>query len=183
MIEKTPITLMTLQPEYHVEALQRVYEETPAYWLLHDLPSVVPGQAERDLDEAAKVAGRYMLGIVRRLQRTNPQAGAELVGLLDYRLHWPDENICYLGMIMVAEPYQRTGIGRKAWRLLLGWLKKEAETDIVRLGVEQFNSGALKFFQSLGFQLTGEANRVRSGEKLVRYLSMEYRLNHETVHN
>ena len=42
-----------------------------------------------------------------------------------------------------------------------------------RLSVEQFNHRGLKFWLSLGFVLTGESNRVRVGDKLVRLLYME----------
>ena len=173
MINRRPITLIPLQIEHHADALQNVYEKTPSYWQMYELPSVASGQAQRDMEEAGEVPGRYMMGIVQRLERTNPKAGAALIGLVDFRLNWPNEQMTYLGMIMVAEPYQRQGIGRKAWRLLMNWLRKETETKTVRLGVEQFNSDALKFFQAMGFQMTGEANRIRAGERFVRLLYME----------
>lgn len=176
MAQPRPITLIPLQSEYHVEALQNVYNKTPGYWSMYELPSAAPDQAQRDMDEAGEVPGRYMMGIVQRLERTNPMAGAELIGLVDFRLNWPIDGVTYLGMILVAEPYQRQGIGRKGWRLLLNWLRRETETKTVRLGVEQFNTDALKFFQALGFELTGEANRIRSGERFVRLLYMDYQI-------
>ncbi|MEZ4673716.1 MAG: hypothetical protein R2932_05655 [Caldilineaceae bacterium] len=46
----------------------------------------------------------------------------------------------------------------------------------VRLSVEQFNPGALQFFTTLGFEMTGEANRMKVGERLVRFLTMELML-------
>jgi L-amino acid N-acyltransferase YncA len=49
-----------------------------------------------------------------------------------------------------------------------------------RLGVEQFNPAALKFFESLGFQLTGDSQRIRSGQRFVRVLYMEKDLKRET---
>lgn len=183
MNNRNPVTLMPLQSEHHSDSLQNVYEQTPTYWQMYDLPSVTPGQAQRDMEEASEVPGRYMMGIVQRLERTNPLAGAHLIGLIDFRLNWPDEQTAYLGMIMVAEPYQRHGIGRKAWRLLMNWLRKETDTQTVRLGVEQFNAEALKFFQKIGFQMTGEANRIRSGERFVRLLYMESNIRNEAVHH
>lgn len=178
---KAPITLTPLIAEHfpidhYAEALQQVYEKTPGYWHMYNLPGAPAGQSLRDLYEVAGVEGRTMLGIVQRVDALDPDAGAALVGLVDFRLHWPSENMAYLGMIMVAKPVQRQGIGRKAWRLLLQWLRKSTSISTVRLGVEQFNPGALQFFQELGFTLTGEAQRMRVGDKFVRILYMEQRL-------
>ncbi|OUC07991.1 hypothetical protein RY27_11650 [Litorilinea aerophila] len=83
-------------------------------------------------------------------------------------------------MIMVAEPYQRQGIGTQAWLLLRPWLVETAHMSRARVGVAQFNIPALKFFQSLGFTLTGESNRIRSGTKWVRLLYMEQALEEES---
>ena len=174
----SPITLTPLTRGLHAVALQEVYAKTPSYWQMYNLPSVPPDQADRDFVEAAKTPDRTMMGIVRRIDRMDLNSGVELTGLVDFRRDWPDPGTVYLGMIMVAEPYQRQGIGRKAWRLLMQWLKKN-ELKKVRLGVEQFNPNALKFFQELGFSLTGDANRIKVGDKFVRLLYMEYGLGEE----
>ena len=174
-----PITLIPLIVEHfpidqYAGALQQVYEKSPGYWRMYNLPGAPTGQALRNLHDAAAVEGRTMLGIAQRLDRLDVQAGAALIGVVDFRLHWPSERMAYLGMIMVAEPLQRQGIGRKAWRLLLQWLRKSTAITTVRLGVEQFNPAALQFFQHLGFTLTGDAQRTRVGDKFVRTLYMEY---------
>ena len=116
------------------------------------------------------------LGIAAANEPGNPQAGAQLVGLIDFRLHWPDPDTAYIGILLVAEPFQRQRVGSDAWALLQPWLAGEAGLRAVKLGVEQFNPGALRFFQSLGFALTGEAQRIRSGKRLVRLLAMEKEL-------
>ncbi|MEZ4656357.1 MAG: GNAT family N-acetyltransferase [Caldilineaceae bacterium] len=168
-----PVVVEGLPVDQYAAALQDVYEQTPSYWRMYNWPGAPAGQAQRDLFEAAGVEGRTMLGIAQRVERLNPQAGASLVGLVDFRLHWPSPQTAYLGMIMVAEPLQHQGIGRKAWRLWQQWLRKSTEISTVRLGVEQFNPAAMQFFQHLGFALTGEAQRMRVGDKFVRLLYME----------
>ena len=174
----SPITLTPLTRGLHAVALQEIYAKTPSYWQMYNLPSVPTDQADRDFVEADKTQGRTMMGIVRRIDRMDPSSGVELIGLADFRRDWPGEGTAYLGMMMVAEPYQRQGIGRKAWRLLMQWLKKN-EIKKVRLGVEQFNPNALQFFQDLGFTLTGDTNRIKVGDKFVRLLYMEYGLEEE----
>jgi RimJ/RimL family protein N-acetyltransferase len=117
-----------------------------------------------------------MMGIVQRIDTDDPDSGVEMVGVIDFRLHWPDPNIVYVGMIMVAEPYQRQGIASAAWRLLAPWLAQSAQMTLARAGIEQFNLGGLQFLQSLGFHLTGDSNRIQSGKRWVRLLYMEYDL-------
>ncbi len=170
------ISLLPLSADYHADALQQVYRATPGYWQMYHLPGSPAGQAARDLEAAQTTPGRHLLGIVRRLVDDDSAAGVEMVGVMDFRLHWPDENVAYIGMVMVAEPYQRQGIGSEAWRLLRPWLARSAQMARARLGVEQFNPGALQFFQHLGFTLTGQTDRVRSGQRWVRLLYMEQSL-------
>jgi RimJ/RimL family protein N-acetyltransferase len=171
-----PISLLPLSLEYHLAALQQVYRATQGYWQLYQLPGNPVDQAERDLRVADETPGRYMLGIVRRLVEADPSAGAELIGIVDFRLDWPMTAVAYVGMLLVAEPYQRQGIGRQAWQLLEPWLTTTAQMTKARLGVEQFNPPALKFFEQLGFALTGTADRIKTGDKFVRLLYMEKEL-------
>lgn len=167
------ISLAPLTPEHHTEALQQVYRSVPCYWGMYGLLGAPDGQAQRDLLEAENTPDRTMTGIVRRLQDDDAEAGFELIGLIDFRLHWPRERTAYLGMLMVAEPYQRRGVGTQAWALLGPWLAESVRIETVRLGVEQFNTGALQFFGKIGFALTGESNRISVGKKWIRLLTME----------
>lgn len=170
------VSLTPLALEHHIQTLQGVYAATPGYWAMYHRPGPPPGQAEHDLRTAVETPGRHLLGIVRRLQEDDPSAGAELVGLMDFRLHWPGEGVVYLGLLLVAGPLQRQGIGTSAWGLLKPWLRSEAKMHKARLGVEQFNPGALKFFEHLGFALVGQSDRQRVGDKFVRLLYMEHDL-------
>lgn len=166
------VSLVPLTPADHAEALQQVYRATPGYWQMYGLTGSPAGQALRDLEAAAETPGRTLVGIVTPVS-ADPQAGVEMVGLVDFRVGWPAPETAYVGMVMVAQPYQRQGIGTAAWALLAPWLAQQAHMTTARTGVEQFNTGALRFFQRLGFALTGESNRIQSGRKWVRLLYME----------
>lgn len=170
------VSLLPLNRADHAEMLQEVYRATPGYWQMYHLASSPTGQAERDLEAAASTPGRTLMGIVRRIDPEDAAAGVEMVGAVDFRLHWPDPDVVYLAMVMVAEPYQRQGIGRAAWRLLAPWLAQSAKMNSARAGIEQFNPDGLRFLQALGFTLTGESSRVQSGKRWVRLLYMEYDL-------
>lgn len=170
-IPASQISLIPLAREHHVDALQQVYLGADDYWAMHEFPSAPDEQAARDLEAATEMPGRTMMGIVQL--PGNDDDGIEMIGVVDFRLHWPDEGVAYVGMFMVAAPYRRQGIASQAWRLLSSWLAGSANIQTVRCGVEQFNFGALRFFRSLDFDLTGETNRVRVGDKLVRLLYMK----------
>lgn len=170
------ITLMPVDAALHTAALQAVYAATPGYWRLYHLPGPPADHAARELAAAQATPGRVLLAILRPLERANPAAGAEMIGVLDFRLHWPDAGIAYIAMLMVAEPLQRQGIGAQAWSLLKPWLANTAGIHTVRVGVEQFNVVALKFWTAQGFTLTGESDRMRVGEKFVRLLYLTTRL-------
>ena len=96
------ISLLPLSADLHTAALQEVYEATPGYWAMYHLLAPPADQAERDLAEAVATPGRTMMGIVKPVERGNAAAGAELIGLVDFRLHWPADQTASLGMIMVA---------------------------------------------------------------------------------
>lgn len=180
MSHAAPISLAPLSIDWHAPALEQVYLATPGYWQLFNFLTVPPGQAEHDLQAVAETPGRTLLGIVRRMNSDSndatDEAGIELIGVMDFRLHWPDEQVVTIGMVMVAEPYQRQGIGSQAWALLKPWLVEQAGMQRVRLAVEQFNPIALQFFESLGFTFTGESDRIKVGDKFVRLLYMELKL-------
>lgn len=167
------VSLIPLDSALHTEALQQVYRLTPGYWAMYHLPGAPAGQAERDLAAARDEAGRTALGILLPNRSGDPGAGAQLIGLLDFRMHWPEPGTVYVGMVMVAEPFQRQGAATAAWNLLEEWLAGQAGIFLARLTVEQFNPSALHFFQQIGFSLTGEARRTQSGQRLVRLLVME----------
>jgi RimJ/RimL family protein N-acetyltransferase len=167
------ITLIPLSPEYHVAALSAVYQAVPNYWAFYHLPGSPPGQAENDLRAAAGTPGRQLMGIVRQLDGRESDAAGELIGMADFRQHWPGAHVVSIGMFMVVEALQRQGIGRQAWALLEPWFIQTAKMHKARVGVEQFNPIALQFFTSLGFHLTGQTNRHRVGDKFVRLLYLE----------
>jgi RimJ/RimL family protein N-acetyltransferase len=180
MTQESPVThiisLLPLDAEYHTAALQAVYAAAPRYWAMYGLAGPPPDQAAQDLASANDTPGRYMLGIVTRVDPQHAEAGAELIGVLDFRLHWPQEGVATIGMLLVAEPYQRQGVGGQAWALLAPWLAATAGVSRARLALEQFNFGALKFWEAQGFTLTGESDRVRQRDQFVRLLYLDQTL-------
>lgn len=174
------ISLLPLTPDQHAGLLQTVYRAVPLYWQSYGLLAAPPGQAARDLTEYAETPGRVIFGMMQPAAAAGGASAAELVGMLDCRLDYPGPRLASVGMIMVVEPLQRQGIGRRAWEAVEPWLAQEMRILSVRAGVEQFNPVGLRFFTALGFSLTGEAARTQVGDRFVRLLYVEKRL---PVHN
>lgn len=170
------ITLIPVDGALHTAALRRRPLAAPSYWRLYHLAGPRADHAVQEIADTQATPGRSLLAIVRPLDRHDPAAGAEMIGVVDFRLHWPETGVAYVAMVMVAEPLQRQGIGTQAWSLLKPWLANAAAIHTVRAGVEQFNVMALKFWEAQGFALTGESNRIRVGEKFVRLLYMSLSL-------
>jgi diamine N-acetyltransferase len=77
----------------------------------------------------------------------------------------PAEGTYYLWRFMVDQRYQRRGVGRRAMELLLErWRGLGAAA--ATLSVVPANSGAITFYESLGFRLTGEEH---SGEVVMQF--------------
>jgi RimJ/RimL family protein N-acetyltransferase len=166
------ITLLPVNAALHTAALQAVYAAAPGYWRLYHRPGPPEDHALHELAAVQTTPGRALLAIVRPLDHDDPAQGAEMIGVLDFRLHWPEAGVAYLALVLVAEALQRQGVGTQAWSLLKPWLANAAGIHTVRTGVEQFNVVALKFWEAQGFTLTGESDRLRVGEKFVRLLYM-----------
>jgi RimJ/RimL family protein N-acetyltransferase len=171
------ISLMPLTQADHVRALTRLYRAVPTYRAERNLTGSPHAQAERDLAAAEATVDRTMLGILRLMDGAEGDErgsqAAELVGVIDFRRHWPEEGIVTVGLILIAEALRRQGIGRQAWALLEPWFAATARMQTARCSLEQFNHDGLRFMQSLGFALTGEAERIRRGDRVIRLLEMQ----------
>jgi diamine N-acetyltransferase len=76
----------------------------------------------------------------------------------------PDEAAYYLWRFMIADGFQRRGVGRRAMELLLERWRGLGAT-VASLSVVPTNPDAIAFYESLGFRLTGEEEH---GELVMR---------------
>jgi diamine N-acetyltransferase len=90
-------------------------------------------------------------------------AGGEPAGfVLTYEE--PDGEGYHVWRFMVADGFQRRGVGRRAMELLLDRWRSLGATEAT-LSVIPGNSGAIGLYESLGFQLTGDEH---GGEAVMR---------------
>ena len=83
-----------------------------------------------------------------------------MIGCADLIRGYPDEHTALLGLLLVAEPYQRRGSAHSHTdrRYIRGW---GPDWKRVRIGVVRTNEEVLTFWTKLGFVATGEVKPYR----------------------
>ncbi|NPA91894.1 MAG: GNAT family N-acetyltransferase, partial [Chloroflexi bacterium] len=120
--------------------------------------------AERMLLEAAHLGNRHLMAI---------QWEETPVGVLDFRLRYPDAAAAYLGLILLLPEWRGRGIGTWALDIWETWLDVQTPLERVRTAVPAHLRRAQRFFLRRDYHLTGESYRVPVGEARPRLLVME----------
>jgi len=145
------------------DALQRVYDAAADYFLglLARKPNF--GEASRDIQSAIMEPNRHILGV---------EYDGALIGLLDVRLHFPEENVAQIGLLLLAEKQRNQGLGTWALRMFEAWLRRDTPIRVVRLNVAASNRDAHRFWQREGYRFSGEASRIDLATHSPRMLVM-----------
>jgi GNAT superfamily N-acetyltransferase len=78
----------------------------------------------------------------------------EMVSLLDALRDYPGEGDMWIGLLLVHPGHRDKGLGTMIVRAFEDWALAQGVEQIF-LGVVEANDKALKFWQSVGFQVTG----------------------------
>ncbi|HEY7832479.1 MAG TPA: GNAT family N-acetyltransferase [Ktedonobacterales bacterium] len=100
---------------------------------------------QRDWWVARMMPGRHMLGLFRT-------ADGAAVGTADYIEEHPEQGVPWLGALVIARAQQRQGLGSEAFTALATAFRERHHWPALRIGVGSWNSGALAFWERLGFQ-------------------------------
>lgn len=82
--------------------------------------------------------------------------GLELIGYLRYGYIW-DEEMPFIQMVRVKVDARGQGVGRKLIEKLIEFLESK-KVKYLLSSTDKSNENALKFHQSLGFEIVGELN-------------------------
>ena len=77
--------------------------------------------------------------------------GADLIGVCDVVLNYPQNGTSYIGLFLISEKYHRQKLGGTAYALIERRLEKEYATEIVRLGVSEGNAAVCGFWEKNDF--------------------------------
>ena len=133
-----------------IAALQAVLEAAPRYY--HVVTGGPPRPAEARNTFTALPPGRsYDDKRVYGLY-----AGDAMIGVADVVRGWNAPHKAIIGLLLLAEDWQRRGIGSAFEALVEQAIGAWPEIATVRIAVVASNRGALAFWHRLGFRETGE---------------------------
>jgi len=160
--EALTLRLLIGQPA-EMAALQCVLEAAPEYFIR--VTGAPPGRAEAQstftaLPPNKTYEDKFVWGLY---------AGEAMIGCADVIRGYPVREKAVIGLLLLAQPWQRRGLGRAFAQLIEQAIGVWPEIERLRIGVVAVNEGALAFWRKLGYRETGEikANPEFAGEVVV----------------
>ena len=146
-----PLLLRLLAGEpAEMAALQAVFEATPRYF--EAVCGTPPGPAEAQstftaLPPGSRYEDKHVWGLY---------AGGTMLGVADVIRGWNAPEKATIGLLLIAQPWQRRGLGHAFSMLVEDAIRTWPEITTLRIGVVASNPAALAFWQRLGYRETGE---------------------------
>lgn len=131
------------------------HQPAEALGLLHDLP---PGKTTDD---------KLALGI-----RTEK---GELIGVLDLVDGYPQDSVCFIGLLLLRPDYRGNGLGCQIMRCVAHWAARQGFKALM-LGVVEENQVGIRFWESCGFESVETSSPRAFGLKTQRVLRMRKEL-------
>jgi ribosomal protein S18 acetylase RimI-like enzyme len=140
-----------------MHALQTVLEAAPEYYLT--VTGLPPGNAEAQsmftaLPPGKAYADKFVWGLY---------TGAAMIGCADVIRGYPAREAAVIGLLLVAQAWQRRGLGRAFAVLLEEVMGAWPEFERLRLGIAATNTAAAAFWRRLGYRETGEVKPAPPG--------------------
>jgi len=150
------IQLLSGEPTEMAE-LQRVLEGAPVY--ADRVTGLPPGHSDAEnlcmmLPDGKSYDDKFVYGVYR---------GTGMVGCADLIRGYPNARTAHIGLLLIAEQYQRQGLGRRAYELLEQIVRAWGTCEKVRIGVVGTNEDVIPFWSRQGFQPTGEVRPYHYG--------------------
>jgi ribosomal protein S18 acetylase RimI-like enzyme len=143
----------------HSELLQRLCERCADYVLIVEGESVSPNAAQellQDTPPGRSLDDKFVYGILDRQ--------GSVVGVLEGMRNYPEENVWWIGLLMLAPEARGCGIGRKVVQSFFEFVRCQQGTAVM-LGVVEENRSAYKFWQQMGFELVRQTEPRSFGRK------------------
>ena len=137
--------------------VQAVMEDAPQYSRLTTGSDAEPSAAANlfeALPPGKTSEHKYVLAVL---------LDGEPVGLADVIRGFPSPETAMLGLLLLSERHQGSGLGRSAYRLVEALVRTWPEVKQVRIGVVATNAKVLGYWQQMGFEATGETKPYVAG--------------------
>ena len=140
----------------------RLYRETPDYFRIISIPMPTLEEVERELEAAQSDPRRCTELVLDRSGRVDglfdPASGEQVVGYLDYKLHYPEQGDVMVNLLLILGRLQNSGLGKQCVRDLEARLGCEAQRVLASIYGQ--NSRAQHFWKSLGYSFAIDAQPV-----------------------
>jgi len=157
-----PILLKPLTTEMLAD-LQRMYEASEGYFRTFTGQPAPPIQAANDYNQLLEQEGRAIMAIWWQEE--------ELIGSIDFRFHHPEENMVWIGALILQDetPGPRTEIGQWAIKILEEWLRIATPITEIRTAAPLPATDLVRFWRELGYELTPQLLRQPIAGKQIRF--------------
>jgi ribosomal protein S18 acetylase RimI-like enzyme len=157
-IDDPNYSISSLQHE-HTEILQALCERCADYTLIVEGETVSPNAARellQDTPPGRSPDDKFVYGILDKQ--------GDVVGVLEGMRNYPEENIWWIGLLMLTPETRGCGIGRKVVQSFFEYVRSQQGTAVM-LGVVEENRSAYKFWQQVGFELVRQTEPRLFGKK------------------
>lgn len=144
--------------------VHRIYMATPDYFKIISIPVPTLAEVETELRTASSDNRRYTELILapadfqHEAAEYDEQTGRPVVGYLDYKLHYPDQNDAMVNLLLIMAPLQSHGFGRHCAMDLEARL--QGKTKRILASIYGQNPRAERFWRSLGYSFAIDAKPV-----------------------
>ena len=140
--------------------LERLYESCREYFELVTGAPPAPDEVDallRTVPRGRSREDKFVIGFF--------DAPEHLVGVLDVIRDYPREREWYVGLLLFGPATRGRGLGERVYRRLEEWVLAQGGRAL-HLIVQQTNPGALRFWERMGFEVTGMGKQVLAGREL-----------------
>lgn len=151
-------TVRRLKPDDAV-ILQRLLDRCPDYAEIVEGMGVSPAAAEelfQSLPAGGSFSNKLVIGIFHR--------EGEIGGVLEGMRHYPEENIWWIGLLLLAPDMRNQGVGRTLLEALIEYARGNGGKAVM-LGVVEDNLLAFRFWSKNGFEMVRKTEPRLFGKK------------------
>jgi GNAT superfamily N-acetyltransferase len=142
--------------------LHHLYQETPGYFDIISIPIPTLAEVETELKLAIADPRRHVEllleapeALTRSWSLRDPVTELAVVGLLDYKLDYPEDGDATVNLLLVPAALQSAGIGRRFVSYLEAGLRGRCSRVLASIYGQ--NRRAEKFWRSLGYRFAIDA--------------------------
>jgi ribosomal protein S18 acetylase RimI-like enzyme len=153
-----------------VSSLQRLLETCADYTEIVEGTAVSPAAAEellQSLPPGKSISDKFVAGIFNRAD--------EMGGVLDAVANYPEENIWWIGLLLLAPDVRQRGVGRNIVEALVAFVRNRGGRAVM-LGVVEDNRRAFRFWSRNGFDLVRKSEPRSFGNKVQSVFIMERKI-------